>query len=108
MLKAALIVGSTRQSADTPVRWHVEGASARSDLQLDVLDLRESRLPFFDEPVPPLFTGGSYTQPEAEAWRRRIGDSERRLPSWDQSSRPIIAFIPGNRAILAMWVWRPA
>jgi NAD(P)H-dependent FMN reductase len=75
MLKVGLIVGSTRQNrfADTPAQWLVEGAAQRSDLQLEVLDLREHRLPFFDEPVPPAYTGGAYTQPEAENWRKRIG-----------------------------------
>lgn len=75
MLKVGLIVGSTRQNrfADTPVAWLVEGAAARSDLQLEVLDLREYRLPFFDEPASPFHMGGVYTQPEAENWRKRIG-----------------------------------
>src|SRR2546429_6561889 len=52
MLKVGLIVGSTRPNrfADTPVQWLVEGASARPDLQLTVLDLRDYRLPFFNEP----------------------------------------------------------
>jgi NAD(P)H-dependent FMN reductase len=76
MLKVGLIVGSTRQNrfADTPVAWLVEGATARTDLQLELLDLRDYRLPFFDEPAPPAFTGGVYSQPEAEAWRKRIGE----------------------------------
>jgi NAD(P)H-dependent FMN reductase len=75
VLKVGLIVGSTRQNrfADTPVHWLVEGASARADLELEVLDLRDYRLPFFDEPASPLHTGGVYTQPEAETCRRRIG-----------------------------------
>ena len=76
MLKLGLIVGSTRPNrfADTPVQWLVEGASARRDLRLTVLDLRDNRLPFFNEPASPAFTGGAYTQPEAEAWRKRIGE----------------------------------
>jgi NAD(P)H-dependent FMN reductase len=76
MLKVGLIVGSTRPNrfADTPVKWLVEGASARRDLRLTVLDLRDHRLPFLNEPVPPGFTGGAYTAPEAEAWRKRIGE----------------------------------
>jgi NAD(P)H-dependent FMN reductase len=76
MLKVGLIVGSTRPNrfADTPARWLVEGASARSDLQLTVLDLRDFELPFLKEPVPPSFTGGVYSQPEAENWRKRIGE----------------------------------
>jgi NAD(P)H-dependent FMN reductase len=76
MLKVGLIVGSTRPNrfADTPVQWLVEGASARRDLRLTVLDLRDNRLPFFNEPASPAFTGGAYTQPEAESWRKRIGE----------------------------------
>ena len=76
MLTVGLIVGSTRPNrfADTPVQWLVEGASTRSDLQLTVLDLRDYRLPFFNEPASPMATGGMYTEPEAEAWRKRIGE----------------------------------
>jgi NAD(P)H-dependent FMN reductase len=76
MLKVAVIVGSTRQNrfADTPVQWLVEGAAARSDLQLEVLDLRDYRLPFLNEPASPHYAGGVYTQPEAETWRKRIGE----------------------------------
>jgi NAD(P)H-dependent FMN reductase len=76
MLRAALIVGSTRPNrfADTPVRWLVEGAAARSDLRLTVLDLRDYELPFFNEPASPVYTGGIYTEPKAEAWRNRIGE----------------------------------
>jgi NAD(P)H-dependent FMN reductase len=76
MLKVGMIVGSTRPNrfADVPVKWLMEGAAAHTDLQLDVLDLRDYRLPFFNEPAPPAYAGGVYTQPEAEAWRKRIGE----------------------------------
>jgi NAD(P)H-dependent FMN reductase len=76
MLNVGLIVGSTRPNrfADIAVQWLVEGASARPDLQLTVLDLRDYRLPFFNEPTPPSYAGGVYTQPEAETWRKRIGE----------------------------------
>ena len=76
MLTVGLIVGSTRPNrfADIPVRWLVDGASARRDLRLAVLDLRDHQLPFFNEPASPVATGGIYTEPEAEAWRKRIGE----------------------------------
>ncbi len=78
MLQVGMIVGSTRPNrfADTPVQWLVEGASARPDLRLTVLDLRDFGLPFFSEPTPPAFAGGVYTSPASEAWRKRIGDFE--------------------------------
>jgi NAD(P)H-dependent FMN reductase len=76
MLNVGLIVGSTRPNrfADTPAQWLVEGASVRSDLRLSVLDLRDFELPFFSEPAPPAYAQGVYTRPEAEAWRKRIGE----------------------------------
>jgi NAD(P)H-dependent FMN reductase len=51
----------------------VKAASARSDLDLEVLDLRDQHLPLFDEPASPAFNGGAFTRPEAEAWRHKIG-----------------------------------
>jgi NAD(P)H-dependent FMN reductase len=76
MLKIGLIVGSTRPNrfADTPVQWLLDAAAARSDLRLTVLDLRHHRLPFFNEPVPPGYTGGVFSEPESEKWRKRIGE----------------------------------
>jgi NAD(P)H-dependent FMN reductase len=76
MLKVGMIVGSTRPNrfADTVAPWLLEGASARRDMRLTVLDLREFALPFLNEPAPPSYTGGVYSQPEAEAWRKRIGE----------------------------------
>ncbi|UIJ44604.1 NAD(P)H-dependent oxidoreductase [Sphingomonas cannabina] len=75
MLDIALIIGTTRPNrfADTPASWIVEGAKGRDDLKLTVLDLRDQGLPLYEEPASPLFTGGVYSNPAAEAWRHRIG-----------------------------------
>jgi NAD(P)H-dependent FMN reductase len=76
MLNVGLIVGSTRPNrfADIPVPWLLEGASARRDLQLTVLDLREFRLPFLSEPASPMATGGVFSEPAAKAGCQRIGE----------------------------------
>lgn len=76
MLNLALIIGSTRPQrfADTPANWIVEGARSRTDFALSVLDLRDQGLPLFEEPASPLFTGGAYSNPAAEAWRHKIGE----------------------------------
>jgi NAD(P)H-dependent FMN reductase len=76
MLKIALIVGSTRPNrfADVPARWIVKGAAARNDLDLTVLDLRDQNLPFYEEPVTAMHTGGAFSNPQAEAWRHRVGE----------------------------------
>lgn len=75
MLKLALIIGSTRPNrfADTPAKWIADAAAQRSDFSLDVLDLRDQDLPFYQEPVPALYTGGAFSAPAAEVWRHKLG-----------------------------------
>ena len=76
MLRFAVIIGSTRPNrfADKPAGWIADGAKSRRDFRLTTLDLRDFNLPFFAEPVSPLFTNGVFTQPAAEAWRKRVGE----------------------------------
>ena len=76
VVKIALIVGSTRPNrfADVPARWIEQGAAERSDMTLETLDLRDWPMPFFDEPVSPVATGGVWANPETESWRQKIGE----------------------------------
>ncbi|MDB5476643.1 MAG: NADPH-dependent reductase family protein [Phenylobacterium sp.] len=75
MLKIGLIVGSTRPNrfADIPVKWILDGVAERRNLDVEVLDLRDQDLPFYDEPMSAAYTGGVFSRPEAEAWRHKIG-----------------------------------
>jgi len=49
--KIALIIGSTRAArfADVPAQWMLKQAQARDDMDVQMLDLRDFNLPFFDE-----------------------------------------------------------
>jgi NAD(P)H-dependent FMN reductase len=73
-LKLALIIGSTRPNrfADVPARWVAQAAAKRSDFTLEVLDLRDWPLPFFDQPESPARGGGGYSNPVVERWRDRV------------------------------------
>jgi NAD(P)H-dependent FMN reductase len=73
-LKIALIVGSTRPNrfADVPARWVVEGAAERSDFMLEVLDLRDWTLPFFDQPASPARNTPGYSNPVVARWRDQV------------------------------------
>ncbi len=50
-----VIIGTTRQTrfSDKPVAWLVDRLSARDDLDLEIVDLRDHPLPMYDLPVPP-------------------------------------------------------
>jgi len=76
MLKLALIIGSTRPNrfADIPAKWIADAAAKRDDFTLDILDLRDQNLPFYEEPVPAPYIGGAFSAPAAEAWRHKIGE----------------------------------
>jgi NAD(P)H-dependent FMN reductase len=49
--KIAVIIGSTRPTrfADGPAQWILKQAKARGDMDVELVDLRDYALPFFDE-----------------------------------------------------------
>jgi len=49
--KIALIIGSTRAErfADLPAQWMLAQAQARTDMTVELVDLRDYDLPFFNE-----------------------------------------------------------
>ena len=70
-----VILGSTRQKrfGDKPAYWICEEARALPDVEVECLDLRDYPLPFFDEPVSPARLKGTYSNPVATAWARKVG-----------------------------------
>jgi NAD(P)H-dependent FMN reductase len=78
MLNIALIVGSTRPNrfADTPKNWILDGAKTRTDFKLEALDLRDFKLPFFAEPIPPAFAKGVFGDPAAKSWGARLAAAD--------------------------------
>lgn len=74
--KIQLIIGSTRQHRLAPrlAAW-VEAQVAKNDkLELEVLDLKEIDLPFFDEPSSPSMAAG--TSKAAIAWAAKIASAD--------------------------------
>ncbi|WP_407353350.1 NADPH-dependent FMN reductase [Luteimonas sp. R10] len=70
--KIALIVGSTRAArfADVPAQWMLRQAHTREDLDVELVDLRDFKLPFFDEVASNAFVPSQ--SPEAIRWQETI------------------------------------
>lgn len=70
--KIALIIGSTRSArfADVPAQWMMKQAEARNDLEVELLDLRDFDLPFFDEVASSAHVPSQ--SPEAVRWQQAI------------------------------------
>ena len=71
--RLALIIGSTRphRFADKPADWLLEQASARDDLTLERVDLRDFDLPLFAEASSNLHLPS--VDPQALAWQEAVG-----------------------------------
>jgi NAD(P)H-dependent FMN reductase len=72
--KIALIIGSTRPTrfADKPAQWMLKQAQARSDMEVELVDLRDYDLPFFDEMASNLWMPSAGA--EANKWQKKIGE----------------------------------
>lgn len=70
--RIALIVGTTRDSryADAPVQWMLDKARARTDMDVELVDLKEFDLPFFNEPASNLYMPSS--DPAAVKWQEKL------------------------------------
>lgn len=71
--KIAVIIGSTRPTrfADAPAQWILQQAQARGDMDLELVDLRDHPLPFFDEVASSLWVPSQ--NPAAIRWQQTVG-----------------------------------
>jgi NAD(P)H-dependent FMN reductase len=72
--RIAIIIGSTRAArfADIPAQWILAKARARDDLEVDLLDLRDFDLPFFDEVASNAWAPTQNAK--AVAWQKKIAE----------------------------------
>jgi NAD(P)H-dependent FMN reductase len=72
--KIALIIGSTRKTrfADIPAQWMLKQAQARTDMTVELVDLRDFDLPLFDEMASNLWMPSS--DPRAVAWQNKLAE----------------------------------
>ena len=70
--RIAIIVGSTRSTrfADGPAHWMLKQAQVREDIEVELVDLRDHPLPFFDEGASNLWMPSK--NPEAIRWQRTV------------------------------------
>jgi NAD(P)H-dependent FMN reductase len=72
--KIAIIVSSTRPTrfADVPTAWIKAQAEARGDIDVEVVDLRDFPLPFFDEVASNAWAPSQ--NPVAQKWQKKVGE----------------------------------
>jgi NAD(P)H-dependent FMN reductase len=73
-----VIIGTTRQQrfGDKPAHWICDEARAQPHVEVELLDLRDYPLPFFDEPASPMWQNGRYGNEAVQRWADRIADGD--------------------------------
>ena len=77
-LTIKVIVGSTRANrfSEKPAQWIYDLAKTRPDLDVELLDLRDYPLPFFEEALPPGLAKDEYENPVVQKWRDKIRSAD--------------------------------
>ena len=72
--KIGIVVGSTRPNrfADKPTEWIEKIARARGDIEVEVLDLRDYPMPFFNEPASPAWAPSQ--NEVAQKWQKKVAE----------------------------------
>ncbi|RJF71739.1 MULTISPECIES: NADPH-dependent FMN reductase [Deinococcus] len=72
--KIGIIISSTRPTriADKPTQWFYDIATQRSDLDFEILDLRDFKMPFFDEVASNAWAPSQ--NPEVVRWQQKLAE----------------------------------
>ncbi len=80
MSKLQIIVGSTRptRSAERVFPWIADQAIRRGGFDVEVIDLRDWKLPFFQEHLGTIgdFADPTYSDPVVKAWNAKIAEGD--------------------------------
>lgn len=77
-MKIQVIVGSTRQNrfSEKPAHWIAEYAKTKPDLEVELVDLRDYPLPFFDEPMSPSRLQRKYSDERVQIWSKKVDEAD--------------------------------
>jgi NAD(P)H-dependent FMN reductase len=107
--KIAIIISSTRATrfADKPAQWLLAKARERSEFDVELVDLRDFDLPFFDEAASNMWMPSS--DPKAIAWQKKVGEFDGYIFLVAEYNRSITAALKNalDQAYVE-WIKKPA
>ncbi len=77
-LSIKVIVGSTREGrfGDKPAAWIADELKKAEGVNVEILDLKNFDLPFFNEPVSPAYKQEPYKNPEVARFTAKIAEGD--------------------------------
>ena len=95
VLKVKVIIGSTRRKryADKPANWIAGEIGKLPSVEVEILDLRDFPMPFYDEDVSALRLNGNYSNEVVKRWSDRISDGDAFLITASEYNRGYTAVL---------------
>lgn len=77
-MKILVIIGSVRQGrfGEHPAQWIFEEAKKQSGWDVELVDLKDYPLPFFEEPISPSMMQGDYDNPAIQRWAHKVREAD--------------------------------
>ncbi len=77
-INVKVIVGSTRQGrfSEKPARFIFDELKKKNWVEVELLDLRDYPMPFFDDPSSPSAANGKYLNAEVQKWAGKIKEAD--------------------------------
>jgi NAD(P)H-dependent FMN reductase len=93
-LKVQIIVGSTRpgRTSDRVATWVAAEAKNSFD-DVEIIDLQEYTLPFFDELISPQFNPAREAAPEVQKWLDKVAEADAYIlvtPEYNRSTSAVL------------------
>lgn len=91
--KIKILTGSARPGRfnPQPAQWIYELAKQRNDIEVELIDVAELKLPFLDESIPP--SQGKYEKEHTKKWAAVINDADGFIfvtPEYNHSISPVL------------------
>ncbi len=73
-----VIIGSTREGrfSEKPAGWIFKELQKRSNVQAELVDLRDYPLPFFEEGISPSMMKEPYAHPVVAKWTKKVAEAD--------------------------------
>lgn len=77
-MKILVIIGTTRKNrfSEKPARWIFEEAKKLPDFEIELVDLRDYPMPFYDEAMTPRAIKDQYENEVVKKWVKKIGEAD--------------------------------
>lgn len=77
-MKLQVIIGSTREGrfSDRVAHWVANNAKELEGTEVEVVDLRDYPMPFFDEAISPQYNPNRQPVPEVQKWLDKVAEAD--------------------------------